>query len=87
MLSRPLETYKVIYKCHRMPHYLVRQNSSLQTNTDAFDLKQARIVRRASGRICDALQCDVQVPSVSMPHATPWRMDVGLNSFCIVETV
>jgi len=52
---------------------------------DAFDLKQARIVRRASGYyVMLSLQCDVQVPSV-MPHGEPLGMDVGLNSFVAVD--
>ena len=48
---------------------------------DGFDLKQARIVRKASGYyVMLSLQCDVQVPSV-MPHGEPLGIDLGLNSF------
>lgn len=48
---------------------------------DGFDLKQARIVRRASGYfVMLSLQCDVQVPDV-MPHGLPVGIDVGLDAF------
>ncbi len=48
---------------------------------EGFDLKQARIVRRASGYyVMLSLQCDVSVPDV-MPHGFPIGIDVGLNSF------
>ena len=48
---------------------------------DGFDLKQARIVRKASGYyVMLSLQCDVAVPSV-MPHGEPLGIDLGLNSF------
>lgn len=48
---------------------------------EGFDLKQARIVRRASGYyVMLSLQCDVSVPDV-MPHGLPKAIDVGLNSF------
>lgn len=48
---------------------------------DGFDLKQARIVRKASGYyVMLSLQCDVHVPSV-MPHGEPLGIDLGLNSF------
>ena len=48
---------------------------------DGFDLKQARIVRRASGYyVMLSLQCDVQIPSV-MPHGHPVGIDLGLNAF------
>lgn len=48
---------------------------------EGFDLKQARIVRRASGYfVMLSLQCDVQVPDI-MPHGEPMGIDVGLHSF------
>ena len=48
---------------------------------DGFDLKQARIVKRASGYyVMLSLQCNVQVPSV-MPHGHPVGIDLGLNAF------
>ena len=48
---------------------------------DGFDLKQTRIVKKASGYyVMLSLQCDVQVPSV-MPHGEPLGIDLGLNSF------
>lgn len=48
---------------------------------DGFDLKQARIVKRASGYyVMLSLQCDVQVPS-TMPHGHPIGVDLGLNAF------
>ena len=48
---------------------------------DGFDLKQARIVRRASGYyVMLSLQCDVQVPSI-MAHGHPVGIDLGLNAF------
>ena len=48
---------------------------------DGFDLKQARIVKRASGYfVMLCLQCDVQVPDV-MPHGHPMGIDLGLNTF------
>lgn len=48
---------------------------------DCFDIKQVRIVRRASGYYaCLGLQYDVQVPDV-MPYGHPVGIDVGLNSF------
>jgi len=48
---------------------------------EGFDLKQARIVRRASGYfVMLSLQCEVQVPDI-MPHGEPMGIDVGLNSF------
>lgn len=48
---------------------------------EGFDLKQARIVRRASGYyVMLSLQVDVDVPDV-MPHGEPMGIDVGLNSF------
>ena len=44
-------------------------------------LKQARIVRRASGYyVMLSLQCDIQVPDV-IPKGEPIGIDVGLNSF------
>lgn len=48
---------------------------------EGFDLKQARIVRRASGYyVMLSLQCDVTVPDV-MPHGYPIGIDIGLNAF------
>ena len=48
---------------------------------EGFDLKQARIVKRASGYyVMLSLQCDVDVPS-TMPHGEPIGIDVGLNAF------
>lgn len=48
---------------------------------DGFDLKQARIVRRASGYyVMLSLQCDVQIPNV-MPRGAPIGIDLGLNAF------
>ena len=48
---------------------------------EGFNLKQARIVRRASGYfVMLSLQCDVQVPDI-MPHGEPVGIDVGLLSF------
>lgn len=48
---------------------------------EGFDLKQARIVKRASGYyVMLSLQCDVSVPDV-MPHGYPIGIDIGLNTF------
>ena len=48
---------------------------------DGFDLKQARIVKRASGYyVMLSLQCDVQIPKV-FPHGHPLGIDMGLNAF------
>ena len=48
---------------------------------EGFDLKQARVVRRASGYyVMLSLQCNVRYPDV-MPHGFPIGIDVGLNSF------
>jgi len=48
---------------------------------DGFTLKQARIVKRASGYyVMLSLQCDVNVPDVP-PHGEPLGIDVGLLSF------
>ncbi|MEW5861659.1 MAG: transposase [Cyanobacteriota bacterium] len=48
---------------------------------DGFSLKQARIVKRASGYyVMLSLQCDVNVPDVP-PHGEPLGIDVGLVSF------
>ena len=48
---------------------------------EGFDLKQARIVKRASGYyVMLSLQCDVNVPT-TMPHGEPIGIDVGLNAF------
>ena len=48
---------------------------------EGFDLKQARIVRRASGYyVMLSLQCDVKIPDV-MPHGHPLGIDLGLNAF------
>lgn len=48
---------------------------------DGFDLKQARIVKRASGYyVMLSLQCDIQVPDI-MPSGLPVGIDLGLNSF------
>jgi len=46
-----------------------------------FFLKQARIVKRASGYyVMLSLQCDVNIPDVP-PHGEPLGIDVGLTSF------
>lgn len=48
---------------------------------EGFDLKQARIVRRATGYyVMLSLQCDVQIPDV-MPYGHPLGIDLGLNTF------
>ena len=48
---------------------------------EGFDLKQARIVKRASGYyVMLSLQCDANVPLV-MPHGHPIGIDLGLNAF------
>jgi putative transposase len=48
---------------------------------EGFDLKQARIVKRASGfYIMLSLQYNVNVPN-TMPHGEPMGIDVGLNAF------
>ena len=48
---------------------------------DGFVVKQARVVRKASGwYVMLALECDAQVPAV-MPHGYPIGIDVGLNTF------
>jgi putative transposase len=48
---------------------------------DGFELKQARIVKKASGYfVMLCLQGDVQVPDV-MPHGHPVGIDLGLNTF------
>ena len=48
---------------------------------DGFELKQARVVKKASGYfVILCLQCDVQVPDV-MPHGHPLGIDLGLNTF------
>lgn len=45
------------------------------------ELKQARIVRRASGYfVMLSLQCDVKIPNV-FPHGQPVGIDLGLNAF------
>ena len=48
---------------------------------DGFVVKQARIVRKASGYFVQlALECDVSVPNV-MPHGHPVGIDLGLDKF------
>ena len=48
---------------------------------DGFVVKQARIVRKASGYfVMMALECDVSVPDV-MPHGHPVGIDLGLDKF------
>ena len=48
---------------------------------DGFELKQARIVKKASGYfVMLCLQCDVQVADI-MPHGHPVGIDLGLNTF------
>jgi len=48
---------------------------------DGFNLKQVRIIRRASGYfVLLSLQCDVQVPD-AIPHGYPVGIDLGLEKF------
>jgi putative transposase len=48
---------------------------------DGFVVKQARIIRKASGYFVQlALECDVSVPDV-MPHGHPLGIDLGLDKF------
>jgi putative transposase len=48
---------------------------------DGFVVKQARIVRKASGYfVMMTLECDVSVPDV-MPHGHPIGIDLGLDKF------
>ncbi|CAA9287214.1 Mobile element protein [uncultured Coleofasciculus sp.] len=48
---------------------------------DGFVIKQARIVRKASGYfVMMSLECDVSVPDV-MPHGHPVGIDLGLDKF------
>jgi putative transposase len=48
---------------------------------DGFVVKQARIVRKASGYfLVLSLECDVKVPS-PMPHGFPIGIDLGLDKF------
>lgn len=48
---------------------------------DGFDLKQARIVRRASGYfVMMSLACEVDVPS-PLPHGEALGVDVGLEKY------
>jgi len=48
---------------------------------DGFAVKQARIIRKASGYFVQlALECDVSVPDV-MPHGYPVGIDLGLDKF------
>jgi putative transposase len=48
---------------------------------DGFVVKQARIVRKASGYfLVLSLECDVNVPS-PMPHGFPIGIDLGLDQF------
>lgn len=48
---------------------------------DGFVVKQARIVRKASGYfVMLTLECDVNVPNV-MPHSHPVGIDLGLDKF------
>ncbi len=48
---------------------------------DGFAVKQARIIRKASGYFVQfSLECDVSVPGV-MPHGHPVGIDLGLDKF------
>jgi putative transposase len=48
---------------------------------DGFVVKQARIIRKASGYFVQlAIECDVSVPDV-MPHGHPLGIDLGLDKF------
>lgn len=48
---------------------------------DGFVVKQARIIRKASGYFVQlSLECDVSVPDV-MPHGHPVGIDLGLDKF------
>ena len=48
---------------------------------DGFVVKQARIIRKASGYFVQlAMECDVSVPDV-MPHGHPVGIDLGLDKF------
>lgn len=48
---------------------------------DLFQIKQARIVRKASGYfVLLSLQADVEIPAV-LPHGHPMGIDVGLEYF------
>ena len=53
---------------------------------DGFDLKQVRVVKKASGWYAQLiLQCDVQVPDI-LPHGEPIGIDLGLEKFLAVST-
>jgi putative transposase len=53
---------------------------------DGFELKQVRIVRRASGWYAMLiLQMDVAVPE-RLPHGEPVGIDLGLMSFLATST-
>jgi len=53
---------------------------------DGFELKQVRVVRRASGWYAMLiLQMDIEVPD-RMPHGEPIGIDLGLHSFVATST-
>ncbi len=53
---------------------------------DGFDLKQVRVVKKASGWYAQLiLQCEVQVPDI-LPHGEPIGIDLGLEKFLAVST-
>lgn len=69
------------FRCINLPKIGQVQIILSRPIPDGFDLKQARIVRKASGYyVMLSLQCDVQVPSV-IPHGEPLGIDLGLTSF------
>ncbi len=53
---------------------------------DGFEVKQVRVVRKASGWYAQLiLQCEVQVPDI-LPHGEPIGIDLGLEKFLAVST-
>nr|WP_280523180.1 transposase [Phormidesmis priestleyi] len=53
---------------------------------EGFDIKQVRVVRKASGWYAQLiLQCDVLVPDI-LPHGEAIGIDLGLEKFLAVST-
>ncbi len=53
---------------------------------DGFEVKQVRVVKKASGWYAQRiLQCNVQVPDI-LPHGEPIGIDLGLEKFLAVST-
>jgi putative transposase len=53
---------------------------------EGFDLKQVRVVKKASGWYAQLiLQCEVPVPDI-LPHGQPIGIDLGLEKFLAVST-